>query len=716
MRAGKPVNLMARKTRNKKELLLEIDDLRAELENAREVLLAIQREGADVLERVSKTSALLAVTPTGLHAVKCVSFGTNNSGHTPAEQLSRLYHHTFDNANEGIVIQDCEGRIIEQNAAHRNLLGYTDEELLGKTPAHYLEEGKEEFWRTMDDLPQRRHCRGGTRCRSASGRWVEVELDVAVFRNDTDDVMGYATFLRDVSDKKRIEDALRESEERFAAFMNHSSVAAFLTDSKGRYAYVNRAFEKYVRKPSAEIVGKTAFDIWPAAIASELSAADKRVLAMGRPMELYERTALPGQEAREWLAIKFPFQDSRGKALVGCVSIDVTERKDLEERLRQSQKMEAVGRLAGGVAHDFNNLLTIITGYCELLLGSAEAAGNQRSKIEEIKKAGDRAAVLTRQLLAFSRKQVLAPQTLDLNEVIEDLKKMIQRLIGEDIELVTIPRSKLDQVKADPGQVEQIIMNLAVNARDAMPHGGKLTIETANAELDDASAHGHLPALPGNYVMIAVSDTGTGMDRETQKHIFEPFFTTKETGKGTGLGLSTVYGIVKQSGGFIWVYSEVGVGTTFKIYFPRVQEERESPVASKSGSRPLEGSETVLVAEDEDALRQLIRETLEGHGYSVLEAGNGKDALNISENFSKGIHLLVADVVMPQMSGRELVRRITAHRQELKVLYISGYTQDTIVHHGVLDPDIAFLQKPFSPDGLAKKVRQVLGQHNDSKP
>ncbi|MEJ2007242.1 MAG: PAS domain S-box protein [Acidobacteriota bacterium] len=550
---------MGKETRNKEDLLLEIDVLRAQLADAQESLRVFQSGEAGVLVYGPGTPGPNGGAGAESSQKKRVVHPRQDAIRKQAEARLRLYRQIFASANEGIVIQDADGRIIAQNPAHKDLLGYSDKELLGKTPAYYLQGGEDEFGRAMGDLLRRGCYRGVARCRARSGKLVEVELSAAVVRNTAGNIVGYVTFEHDVTEKRRAEDALQESEERFAAFMNNSPVVAFMRDAEGRYAFVNRAFEKCVRKPAVEIVGKTPFDIWSPETAKAVSGADRRVLAAGRPLELYEKTSLPGEETREWLAIKFPFRNRTGNAFVGCVSIDITERKSLEEQLRQSQKMEAVGRLAGGVAHDFNNLLTIIVGYCQLMLGSEELDEEQRSKVEEIKKAGDRAALLTRQLLAFSRKQVLTPQVLDLNTVVGNLQKMIERLIGEDIELRTIRHPRLDLVKADPGQVEQIIMNLAVNARDAMPGGGKLTIETANFEFDELYARSHLPSLPGHYVMIAVSDTGTGIDRETQKHIFEPFFTTKEMGKGTGLGLATVYGIVKQSGGFIWVYSEVGI-------------------------------------------------------------------------------------------------------------------------------------------------------------
>ena len=395
---------------------------------------------------------------------------------------------------------------------------------------------------------------------------------------------------------------------------------------------------------------------------------------------------------------------------------DITERKQLEEQLRQSQKMEAVGRLAGGVAHDFNNLLTIISGYSDLLLDTLPKPERSRTHVEEIKKAGNRAATLTRQLLAFSRSQVLAPQVLDLNAVVTNVDKMLRRLIGEDVDLVAVLGENLGNVRADPGQLEQVLMNLAVNARDAMPQGGKLTIETANTTLDAAYARTHMTVVPGEYVMLAVSDTGIGMDANTQAHIFEPFFTTKEQGKGTGLGLATVYGIIKQSGGYVWVYSEPGLGATFKIYLPRVAQPSKDTGQRNAVESPGKGNETILLVEDEPALRAMVRSVLESKGYQVLEARHGEDALMVAELHRGTIDLLLTDVVMPGMSGRELAEHLVNARRETKVLYMSGYTDDAIVHHGVLGSDMAFLQKPFSPESVARKVRQVLDAPPPARP
>jgi two-component system, cell cycle sensor histidine kinase and response regulator CckA len=385
-----------------------------------------------------------------------------------------------------------------------------------------------------------------------------------------------------------------------------------------------------------------------------------------------------------------------------------------EDQLRQSQKVEAIGRLAGGIAHDFNNLLTIINGYTELLLARLPGEDRVSKDINEIRKAGQRAASLTRQLLAFSRKQILEPRVLDLNAIVVDLEKMLRRLIGEDVELKIVPASGLRRIKADPGQIEQVIMNLVVNARDAMPKGGKLTLETANVDLDETYAGRHVGVRAGAYVLLAVSDSGCGMDREAMAHIFEPFFTTKGPGKGTGLGLSTVYGIVKQSGGNVWAYSEPGLGTTLKIYLPQAEGAIERSAREGRSGRAARGSETILLVEDQTEVRKLVREILEMNGYTVVAASEGLEALEICKQHEGPIHLMLSDVVMPQMGGRELAGRLATHRPDMKVLYMSGYTSNAIVHHGILDPGTAFLQKPFTPDGLACKIREVLDEGSEA--
>ena len=392
----------------------------------------------------------------------------------------------------------------------------------------------------------------------------------------------------------------------------------------------------------------------------------------------------------------------------------MTEQKKLEEQFRQSQKMEAIGTLAGGIAHDFNNLLTVIIGNSQLALMDVIKDESLRKEIEEIKKAGERAAALTRQLLAFSRKQVIKPEVMDINKGINETNKMLKRMIGEHIEILTILDPELEKVYADSGQIDQMIINLTINARDAMPKGGKLTIETANADLNENyfREHGITGIKSGHYVVLAVSDTGIGMDKETREHIFEPFFTTKKVGKGTGLGLSTVYGIVKQNNGFVWVYSEPGKGTTFKSYLPKVKGDADAEEKEQTPVVDFGGFETVLLVEDDDGLRKFAQEVFLMHGYRVLDAENGEDALRVSKEHDGQIHLLLTDVVMPRMGGKELAERLQPLYPGMKVIYMSGYTDNAIVHHGVLEPGLNFLEKPFTPEGLACKVRETLNSEN----
>jgi PAS domain S-box-containing protein len=402
-------------------------------------------------------------------------------------------------------------------------------------------------------------------------------------------------------------------------------------------------------------------------------------------------------------------RDSEGQVtgVIG-VALDITDRKRLADQLRQSQKMQAVGELAGGVAHDFNNLLMVVKGHAELLLNRVPPASPLRHSIEQVDRAADRAASLTRQLLAFSRMQVLQARVLDLNEVVGGMTKMFSRVIGENIEMAFIPGANLGRVKADPGQIEQVLLNLVVNARDAMPDGGRVTIETSNVQLDRDYSAKHHNIQPGPWVMLTVSDTGCGMDAQTQSRIFEPFFTTKAQGKGTGLGLATVYGVVKQSDGFIYVYSEVGHGTTFKIYLPQVTADVARDASERTPAPAPKGSETILFVEDEESVRELVRDYLASRGYRVLEAIDGAQALEVASAHKGTIEILVTDVVMPRLSGRELATRITAERPNLKVLFISGYTDDSIFRHGVLEGGVAYLQKPFNLKAIAQKIREVL--------
>ena len=548
-----------------------------------------------------------------------------------------------------------------------------------------------------------------------SGQLRHIYATAVPIRSLAGEIDETIVMLQDVSDLV----VLRQSEARKGAVLETALDAILTIDRHGVITEFNRAAETMFGYGRSEAMGREMAElIIPPALRQRhreglahcVRSGESRII--GRRIEM---TAMrkDGTEFPVELAItRIPLAES--PAFTGYVR-DLSERKasektlhESEEQLRQAHKMEAVGRLAGGIAHDFNNLLTAITGYGELMLPSSEQGTPLRSNLEQVLKAAHRAAALTRQLLAFSRRQVLEPRVLDINAVVAGILPMLRRLIGEDVELVNAPDPGLARVKADPGQIEQVIMNLVVNARDAMPDGGKLIMETMNEDLDQVYARQHVSVQPGRYVRLAVSDTGTGMDKETKAHIFEPFFTTKERDKGTGLGLSTVYGIVKQSGGYIWVYSEPGRGTTFKIYLSRVDEEIvdvDPPMPLPGVAR---GSETILVVEDEEVVCSLTRELLQSRGYTVVEAHHGAEALQICERYEGDIHLVVTDVVMPQMSGPVLAERIAHLRPGIKVLYMSGYTSNALAHLGVPDVDVSCLQKPFTLESLTRKVREVL--------
>ncbi len=518
------------------------------------------------------------------------------------------------------------------------------------------------------------------------------------------------------NERKRVEEALRESEERFRQMYDEAPVGYHELDREGRIIRVNRRELEMLGYTDEELLGRP---VWKFVVEEEMTRQVIMAKITGDvPFhETFERT----YRRKDGTTLPVLIQDriirNKKGRITGIRSMieDITERRRAEkalqkseEQLRQWQRVEAIGRLAGGVAHDFNNLLMTIKGCSELLLGGLDQSDPRCEEVEEIRKAAERATALTRQLLAFGRRQVLQPQVLDLNEVVANMDRMLQRLIGEDIQLLTVLDSGLWPVKVDPGQIEQVIMNLAVNARDAMPGGGKLTIETANVVLDEGYARRHVSVSPGPCVMVAVTDTGCGMDKEIQAHLFEPFFTTKKTGEGSGLGLSTVYGIVKQSGGNIWAYSELGQGTTFKIYLPRVEEAVKTYRPKTAPAVSPGGSETILLVEDEEAVRTIVSKILQNRGYTVLEAHHGNEALQICEHHEGPIHLMVTDVVMPQLSGRELAERLMLLRPEIRVLFMSGYPDNALVHHGVLGAGTAFLQKPFSLNALECKVRELL--------
>jgi len=508
-------------------------------------------------------------------------------------------------------------------------------------------------------------------------------------------------------ERKRTEEQLHESERKYRLLFETNPEPMFVYDCETlRILAVNGAAVARYGHTESEFLQLTLRDICPPEEQSRLDEELARRPDDGAVRAGVRHWTKQGQRFDVDLVAR-PLEFANRHARL-VLARDVSAQRQLEAQLRQSQKMEAVGQLAGGIAHDFNNLLTAILGSTQLLLHNTPVGDARREDAEEIRHAGLRAAELTRQLLAFSRRQVLAPKVLDVNAVVANMDRMLRRLLGEDVELATSRDPAAGTVNADPGQLEQVLLNLAVNARDAMPGGGRLSIGTTRVTLHEEHVERRHRMPAGDYVCLAVADTGVGMDETTQAHLFEPFFTTKEVGKGTGLGLATVYGIVKQSGGYIWVYSEAGHGTTVKIYLPRVPGVAESPVPAPEPQRVRGGDETVLLVEDAAPVRTLARRSLEARGYRVLEAADGPSALQLSARHLEGIDILVTDVVMPGMSGRELAERLAPERPSMKVLYTSGYTDDAMVRQGVLSAGVAFLQKPFVPDTLARKVREVL--------
>jgi PAS domain S-box-containing protein len=509
----------------------------------------------------------------------------------------------------------------------------------------------------------------------------------------------------DITEQKKAELAMTT----LVTAIEQTSETVVITDLEGAIQYCNPAFEKVTGYSKEEVVGQNPRLLKSGKHSAGFYQEMWATITQGKVWSGHLTNKKKDGSLYEEDATISPIRDASGK-LSGFVAVkrDVTDRLQLEEQLRQAQKMESVGRLAGGVAHDFNNLLTVINGYSGFLLKKLKAGDPLREYADEIKAAGERAASLTKQLLAFSRKQLIEPKVLDLNTTIRQSAPMLQRLIGEDITLQTHLDDSLGKVLADPDQMHQVIMNLALNARDAMPDGGKVDIETRNVELSVESSSAIRPdTLPGRYVRVTMTDNGQGMDETTRQQIFEPFFTTKELGRGTGLGLATVYGIIRQGGGWVDVASEVGVGTSFQVYLPQVDVSGTTELAGAGG--PTEAAvETLLVVEDQESVRSFAVAALKGEGYRVIEASDGNEAIAVAGRHPEGLHLLLTDVVMPGMNGKELSERLRALHPNMKVLFISGYTADVIAHRGVLDPGVAFLHKPFNPEELAAKVREVL--------
>ncbi len=621
----------------------------------------------------------------------------------------------LDTVGEGIITIDSAGAIIMVNQEVQNIWGYRPEELVG----HNLQLLMPEHYRKPHAAGLKRYLETGVA--HVLGKRLVLEglrkngsvfpLEVYINETPVGDRLLFTAAVQDITERKRAEEALRESEERFRQIAENITEVFWLTDpQRTEVIYVSPAYEEIWGRSRQSLCQSPAS--WGKTIHSEdrqrvLEAVTAKQVKGEFDMEY--RIVRPDGSIR-WIRDRaYPILNEKGEVhRIAGIAEDITQEKQLAEQFRQSQKMDAIGQLAGGIAHDFNNLLTAIDGYSGFVLEQVASDNPLRKDVEEIKKATERAAALTHQLLAFSRRQVMQPARLNLNELVAGMEGMLRRLIGENIELVTVCAPDLAPVRADPHQFEQVIMNLTVNARDAMLEGGRLTIETANVGLDEPFIQQHVGAQLGAYAMLSVSDTGCGMDAGVQKHLFEPFFTTKEKGKGTGLGLSTVYGIVKQSGGYISVYSEPGRGSCFKIYLPQVVEPAAEKPVQAAPANAAGGTETILLVEDEEAVRALAAKVLRAKGYTVLEAGDGKEAQTVLKEHTGSLHLLVTDVVMPKMGGPELAKWLRRVRRGLKVLFMTGYTDHSAFREGMLPPGTALLSKPFSPQGLAQKVREVL--------
>ncbi len=633
------------------------------------------------------------------------------------ETEMQLMKRAIDSIVEGVYI--CDARLPDEptiytNAAFENITGYTFDEVKGRN-CRFLQ-GAETNRQTVDEMREalkaEKVYRGEILNYRKNGAPFWNELKISPVFDESGRLTHFVGVQQDITERKTAEQSLRQAEANYRNLVESSPAIVYLAEPFPPYApiYVSPNIswfgyttEEWFEKP----------DIWVSLIHEEdrTRVLRETEVAMNQGLDTdLEYRIIARDGAIHWVHDKGRFvTDDQGKR-VGWqgVLLDITENKRLEEQLRQSHKLESVGQLAGGIAHDFNNMLTVINGYSELALRKLEDDNPLRRNIEEIKKAAMRSALLTRQLLAFSRRQVLQPIVLDLNEVVIDMIKLLQRLIGENVELVTALKCKTGRVSADLGQLSQIIINLAVNASDAMLQGGTLTIETADVFFEPDDARQKVGILPGAYIMLAVCDTGSGMDDEIQKHMFDPFFTTKEVGKGTGLGLATVYGIVKQSGGNIEVDSKVGAGTTFRIYLPRVAEESEGAEVKATSPELLVGTETILLVEDEELVRNLSREILVTCGYTVIEARNGVEALELCENGDCKFDLLMTDVVMPQMGGRELAEKLIEKLPNLQILFTSGHNDNMMMRHGLIETNVNFIQKPFTFDALARKVRELL--------
>ncbi len=693
----------------------------------REGMVAFAGYHLQVEDRLVGVMAMFARQPlsdTTLQAMASVGdqIALGIEGYKSEEELRRnegLLRGAFDYTNVPMVLTDLDNRFTRVNPAFAQMFGYSEAELLKLSMADitHPDDLAESYSRREAILAGRsHHFQMQKRYLHKDGHILWGLTNVALVRTAAGEPMFYVGQVQNTTERKQAEAQLRQAQQRLQHVVASSPAVLYTLEGEA----ANSLRLTWISENVQEMMGYRIEDaMHPNWWHQHVHPDDLERIGAEIQTDLFSSDRLAHEYRFRRQDGKYRWVQSEMRLrrndsgfpveVIGSWS-DITGRHLLEEQLRQAQKMEAIGSLAGGVAHDFNNLLTIINGYSELIQMQLAADSPMRELAREIGQAGERAASLTRQLLAFSRKQVLEPKVLSVNAIVADTAKMLQRLIGEDVDLNTVLEPSLGRVKADAGQIEQVLINLAVNARDAMPQGGKVTIETSNTELHETYTQAYPGLRPGPFVLVAVSDTGTGMDEATKARIFEPFFTTKEAGKGTGLGLATVFAIVKQSEGHIAVYTELSRGTTFKCYLPRIEEIAGIGVSGSRHGPVGHGTETILLTEDEPALRALARHVLGMHGYTVLEAGNGEKALRIAEDYKSTIHLLVTDVVMPAMSGRQLAERLTAVRTGMKVVYLSGYTDDAVVRHGVLQAKAAFLQKPFTPGALAQKVREVLDQ------
>jgi PAS domain S-box-containing protein len=627
------------------------------------------------------------------------------------EESLKLFRALLDQSNDSVEVLDpVTGRFLDVNRTCCENLGYSREEILRLGVSDIDPTVAKQGWANVKkDVAKTGFLFLETQHMRKDGSTFPVEVNVKLVHLDRDYLVGV---VRDITERKRAEESLLQSKTLTAAVLESALDCIVTMDSDGRIVEFNPSAERTFGRRRAAVLGKAVADILiPLAFRAGHTQGLANYLATGIGPMLGQRLEFTGLRAD---GNEFPLELSitplqiNGRPHFTAFLRDLSEQKRLEAQFRQAQKMEAFGQLAGGVAHDFNNLLTVISGYSELLLGVLPANDPKRASVKAISEAGGRAAGLTRQLLSFSRQAILETIVLDLNEVVQETEKLLRRMIGEDILLTAVLDPNISRIRADTGQIGQVLMNLAVNARDAMPKGGNLTLETSDVHLDEAYAAQHAECKAGHYVRLAVSDNGCGMTPDVKAHVFEPFFTTKGPGKGTGLGLATVFGIVKQSGGTIELYSEPGLGTTFKIYLPAVDEPLQNVANDIRRAKVVGGTETVLVVEDEDAVREIAVLALQTQGYTVMQAESGKKAMAIIERRLSPIDLLMTDVVMPGMSGRELAEALEIRHPNLKVLFVSGYTDDAVIRHGILKAEVAFFQKPYTPLALARKVREVL--------